>query len=97
MESISTEGDESINPVRSKESRGTCKTSKGSRDGSAGSIYYVKQQTGRYPGEISGSMSHGGGGFSSGPSMTYYHQLRTCAAGDLQRILNAVYVTNQAR
>ena len=58
VESISTEGDESINPVRSKESRGTCKTSKGSRDGSAGSIDYVKPQTGRYPGEISGSMSH---------------------------------------
>ena len=28
--------------------------------------------------------------------MTYYHLLRTCADGDLQRILNAVCVTNQA-
>ena len=34
--------------------------------------------------------------FILGPSMTYYHLLRTCADGDSQRILNAVCVTNQA-
>ena len=46
--------------------------------------------------EIFGSMNHLGFLFFSGPSMTYYHRLRTCADGDSQRILNAVCVTNQA-
>ena len=31
-----------VDPVRSKESRGTCKTSKGRRDGSTGSMDYVE-------------------------------------------------------
>ena len=39
-----TKGEESVDPVRSKESRGTCKTSKGRRDGSTGSMDYVEHR-----------------------------------------------------
>ena len=42
VEPIRPEDKESDNPVRSKESRGTYKTSKGGRDGSTGSMDYVE-------------------------------------------------------
>ena len=43
VEPIRPKGEKSVDPVRSKESNGgTCKTSKGRRDGSTGSMDYVE-------------------------------------------------------
>ena len=42
MEPIRPEGEASVNPIRSKESRGTCKTNKGLRGGSTGSMNLVE-------------------------------------------------------
>ena len=51
MEPIRPEEEESVNPVKSKESRGNCKTSKDHRDGGAGSMNYVEpHRQDAYPG-----------------------------------------------
>ena len=42
VEPIRPKGEESVDSVRSKENRGTCKTSKGRRDGRTGSMDYVE-------------------------------------------------------
>ena len=69
VEPIRPKGEESVDPVRSKESRGTCKASKGRRDESTGGMDYVEHH--RQEGEIFGSMNHLGFLVFSGPSMTY--------------------------
>ena len=59
MELTRLEGEESVNPVRSKESRGTCKPNKGRSDGSAGSMVYSENfRQEAHLREISGSMNH---------------------------------------
>ena len=97
MESVRPKGEESNDPVIGQKSRGNYQTVKGCGDGSTGSIDYVgyhRQEIdfGRYM-EIWTTQI-----FIDflGLSMTFYHLRRTYAGGDLQRIPNVAFVTDQA-